>query len=259
MDYCARCRRHLNLQFNCPGCGTPAWELHKYAEAVDETAEPPEPAGHVAGGAAGEADVTAAVEESGVEAPGAGDTRRGGDVRSPGGRRAGLRTPRTEPAAPRAAARRRGGRGPGRALLIAGCLLGALGLGVAAVTAVGGQDPASPAAAADTAPSGEARSAPSPQREAASATPAGDAVTASASASTSASASASESSSPSPSPSEADPADRTPAGSGQDAQPPKDPEAEPAPSRPAPTATSAPPRPTPTPSRTCERVLWWCA
>ncbi|MFE5211047.1 hypothetical protein [Streptomyces sp. NPDC056600] len=256
MDYCARCRRHLNLQFNCPGCGTPAWELHKYAEAVDETAEPPEPAGHVVGGAAGEADVTAAVEESGVEATGAGDTRRGGDVRSPGGRRAGLRTPRTEPAAPRAAARRHGGRGPGRALLIGGCLLGALGLGVAAVTAVGGEnDPTTPAAAAaDTAPAEEARSAPSPQREAASATPAGDEP------SPSASATASEppTSSPSPSPPAAEPADQASAESGQDARPPGAADPEPAPSRPAPTTTSAPPRPTPTPSPTCERVLWWC-
>ncbi|MYS50761.1 hypothetical protein GTW46_11940, partial [Streptomyces sp. SID6013] len=28
MDYCHPCRRHLNGALACPGCGTPARELH---------------------------------------------------------------------------------------------------------------------------------------------------------------------------------------------------------------------------------------
>ncbi|MET8575067.1 hypothetical protein [Streptomyces sp. NPDC005012] len=256
MDYCAQCRRHLNSQFNCPGCGTPAWELHKYAEADDVRAESAEPAEPDAGAAE---DVEVAVEESGVGATGAGDTRRGGDVRSPGGRRAGLRTPRAAAPAPREAARRRG-RGPGRMIAIAACLLGALGLGIAAV---GGQDTSAPTAAtADPRPSTVAESASVAALRAESPVPGADTASsppdASASASVSADADASDSASasaPAPAPAEEGP---SPSSASQEAPVRASGPAEP-PRTSAPPTTSAPPAPTPTPSPTCERVLWWCA
>ncbi|MGW0608443.1 SCO2400 family protein [Streptomyces sp. NPDC002640] len=257
MDYCARCRRHLNLQFNCPGCGTPAWELHKYAEADDVRAESAEPAEPDAGAAE---DVEVAVEESGVEATGAGDTRRGGDVRSPGGRRAGLRTPREAAPATRAAARRRG-RGPGRMIVIAACLLGALGLGIAAV---GGQDTAASAAAtADPRPSTVAESASVAALEAESPAPGADPASPTASAAASGSASPSTEASGEASGDASAEESASPSSASQEpparASGPAEPARTSAPPRPTPTATSASPRPTPTPSPTCERVLWWCA
>ncbi|MGW7338765.1 SCO2400 family protein [Streptomyces sp. NPDC054808] len=254
MDYCHPCRRHLNGALACPGCGTPAHELHA-SDAHLTVGEETAPA------AVGEDREVAAVAGT----PARGDLRDDSDEdpdEDPGEAAPGARSSRRDRKA--AAHRRRRRR---TLLLVGGFVLAAGGLSLAELGMDAPHSPDKPAAAGGettdggaTREVGEASAIPADAPS--GTTPASAPPSTSASASTTVSASASQ-------PPEAEESQTPTASGGPGASrapvPSTTPPANPDPSSPEshddppPSATPTPPeQPDPTPTETCDRFLWWC-
>ncbi|MFE1587978.1 hypothetical protein ACFW6Q_20120 [Streptomyces sp. NPDC058737] len=253
MDYCHPCRRHLNGALACPGCGTPAHELHASDARLT----------------VGEETSPASVGEEG-RATGV-DERRGSDSRDdlrddsgeePGEATPGARSSRRDRKA--AAHRRRRRR---TLLLVGGFVLAVGGLSLAELGMDAPHSPDRPAAAGgETTDGGASRevgeASAIPADAPSGTTPASAPPTTSASASTTVSASASQSpqatESETATESDAPGASRAPVPS---TTPPADPDpsSPESPDDPPPSATPTPPDPPdPTPTETCDRFLWWC-
>ncbi|MFJ2826555.1 hypothetical protein ACIPC1_02915 [Streptomyces sp. NPDC087263] len=228
MDYCLPCHRHLNGALACPGCGTPAEKVREHADAVESRPK----------------------AEDGV------DDGHDDDDTGPRGRRRGSAAGGGSRRDRKAAAHRRRRRG---ALIVgAGLLLAAGGLSLAEL---GVEAPGSSpkAATADESPEGGANT------SAETALPIDD-TAGSTGASAGASPSASESASPSASVSASESAEAEDGDEGS-ASTITTPETS-APESTTPTETSRPPSsdptsadptPEPSPSKSCDRILWWCA
>ncbi|MFC8417147.1 SCO2400 family protein [Streptomyces coelicoflavus] len=251
MDYCHPCRRHLNGALACPGCGTPAHELHASGVHLTVGEEAPRSAGEAA---------TADEEprEGAANGPDEGYDEDPGDAAPPG-----VRSSRRDR---KAAAHRRRRR---RTLLVtAGFVLAAGGLSLAELGMDAPHSPQKPAAAGgETADGGATREVGEasviPADDTSRTTPAPDSPSASASASTTVSASPSESpeaeESGTASESGAPGASRAPVPTAT--RPPADPDPSSPESNddPPPTTSPTPPdSPDPTPTETCDRFLWWC-
>ncbi|WP_203722333.1 SCO2400 family protein [Streptomyces coelicoflavus] len=247
MDYCHPCRRHLNGALACPGCGTPAHELHASGPQLTVGEESP--------GSAAEA---ATADERHREDAGYGLDEDPAEAAPPGAR-AGRRDRK-------AAAHRRRRR---RTLLVtAGFVLAAGGLSLAELGTDAPHSPERPAAAGgETTDGGVTREVGEasviPADDTSRTTPAPDSPSTSASASTTVSASPSKSpeaeESETPSESDAPGASRAPAPT--TTRPPADPDPSSPESDddPPPTTSPTPPdSPDPTPTETCDRFLWWC-
>ncbi|MFF8091874.1 hypothetical protein [Streptomyces sp. NPDC016675] len=256
MDYCLPCRRHLNGALACPGCGTPAGELH-----------PPEPHLPVRTPYAGPAEAPGYARHTAPVPPAAEETdpSAGTPDGTPDDAFTGGRASRRDR---KAAAHRRRRR---RTLFVAaGFVLAAGGLSLAELGLDAPGSPATPAAAGDettdggvTREVGETSAAPVDGTSGTTPPSGTPSPEASSSSSSSASASASESESSSGSPRAENP--RTPDTEEDPSAPtPPEPENTPPPSSapndppPAATPTPAPTTPAPTPTETCDRFLWWC-